>query len=470
MAIERTQGSMVPAYLLAALASVPATALAASPFVGLQTPYATWSVSAGAEYTDNATRQPKGPSDTIGTVGVEGGLYRDSGRLRADLDGGLRFEDYLKGTYKSHVLGRMVGLVSYAILPEHLVWVAEDSYGQAVANSFLPTTPQNRINVNTFSTGPDGNVTLGQGNRLTFGARYGQSNFQRNPVAQVDDRRYSGKAGFLHALSPNSLVSLNVATTKVDYLDARYAPYTDTEFFGHYEVRARRVGASIDAGVAQIRQMSSNVSDPVLRLTIFRRLTPSWNLNLGAGTQYTNPSNAFQSAVSGSRVVNGQVVPGAPGQTGSGGPVDINLAQSAHRVDSVSATLDFVRPRTNADLEADLSRDRFVFGTSDLNRNITRYGAGFGHRLRPSLTLHGRTSYEKRTPQGSFFPGDRTTRADLGLDWRTGSMFEITFAFAHEKRAADLGGFGYTDNHVLVAVAYGRPKGVNQFQPAGSGR
>lgn len=468
MGYGRTLRPLIRGCVLAALGGGSAEVLADTPFQGLETPYSTWAVSTGLDRTDNATLLPGGPSDTIATAGVEGGLFRDSGHLRADLTGSLRFEDYLNGTYKSHLLGQAVALTSYSFLPERFVWMLQDTYGQATANSFQPATPQNRINVNTFQTGPDAYLPLGDGNRLQLGARYSQSDFQRNPVAQIASRSYTGNVGLIHALSPNSLASVNVSSTRVEYRIDAIPSYNDTQFFGHYESKSRRMGVSVDAGVAQIRQSGSTISDPVLRLSLFRRLTASWNINLGAGTQYTNPGNQFQNALSGTRVVNGQIAPGSAGGTASG-PVDLNLDQAAKRSDYVSATLDFVRPRTFASLDASLSRERAVFGSSAFDRDVSHLGGGLTRRLRPSINLHFTANYDRRTPKSSALPGDRTTNADLGVDWRMGSMLQATFDVTHEKRSADLNGFGYSDNQVLVQLTYGPPRRTIQFQPPGPG-
>ncbi len=442
----------------------------------LQVPHADWSLFAGATETDNAQRQPQGSSDTIAVAGVSGDLYRDSGRFKTDIDASLRFEDYLHKTFTDHVLGSLVGMAAYAFIPEKLTWVVQDSYGQVNANPTLPTTPLTRVNVNALSTGPDAYLNFTGATGLQLGARYAQSDYQNNPYvfAQPDNRQVSGNVGLIHKLSTLSSVSLNYSDARVEYRVDGNPHYDQQELFVRFESKTVRSGISLDAGVGDLKETGQDVKSPVLRLTLYRQLTPSWSLNLGGASEFRNAAQAFQAALAGVNVVNGQVVPtGGAGNPGPGGTVgDVILTRSTFRSDSANLALDFLRPRTNFDLHASASREHYEFGGSGLDRDIVGGSVGVGRKLTPNLSMHLSGSYERRTPQSpaaaQLLVGDRTTLADAGVDWRAGALLAITLSYHREDRQTDAGGFAYLENRVYLGFTYGPERQPVTFRPPGA--
>jgi len=436
-----------------------------------RTPHADWSIFAGAAYTDDATLVPGGPSDTIATAGLGGSLYRDDGRLKADITGSAYWEDYTHKTYSEHVLGNLVGLVSYAFVPEQFTWVVQDTFGEVTANPLLPTTPANRISANIASTGPDGYLRLGGDTGLALGARYSKSSFQSNPYAQVDNDTVSGNIGLVQHLSPSSTLSLNADATRIEYQVGGHPTYNQYELFGRFSSKTARAGVAIDAGATEVRGDGSTSHDPLVRITLFRRLTPSWNVNLTADSVYQNTSTALQSALAASTVVNGQVVPvgtggSPPGATG--GAADVILSQNAFHSEDAILAFDFVRPRTTINIHGSINRQRYQFGGSGLDRNMSGVGAQFSRRLTPSLTLHANADYVHRQPS-VLNPSDRTTYGDAGLDWRPGALLGVTLAYHREDRSADVSGYSYVASRIYLGFTYGSPKHGISVQPPGPG-
>ncbi len=459
MKSQRTRRSIRQVVLVLGLVAT-AAAWAEDGWSGLQTAHADWALLAGASYTDNATLAPVGKSDEIATAGVEGSLYRDSGRLRADLDGVLRYEDYIDHTFPGHLVGNLRSLASYQFVPERLSWVVQDTYGQASLNPSLPTTPSNRINANMLSTGPDANFRFGGDLGLSLGARYARTDFQNNPTAQANDQRVSANVSLAKHFSAASSLSLNVGESRLEYKEPGTPHFDESDAFVRYSTQAMRTGAIVDAGYTQVREAGSTVSDPLLRATVYRRLTPSWNLNLSAGSEFQNSGIALQSALAGTHVVNGQVVPaGPPGAPpgSAGGVGNVIVANSIFRADHVGLSLDFVRPRTTIDLKADETRERYQFGASALDREYTTVGATVTRQLRQSLSLRA-SAVAARQKTSAQQPGFRSTIADLGLDWRAGSWLTVSLAYHREDRPADPIFAGYVENVIYLGLSYGPPK------------
>ena len=54
-----------------------------------------------------------------------------SRRLDVDAKGNFTYLDYLQGAYGSQLIGRFDGMAHLAIIPERIVWVLQDDFGQA---------------------------------------------------------------------------------------------------------------------------------------------------------------------------------------------------------------------------------------------------------------------------------------------------------------------------------------------------
>jgi hypothetical protein len=354
------------------------------------------------------------------------------------------------------------------MVPEYLDWVLQDSYGQLAANTLLPTTPANRINGNVGSTGPDANIPLGDAFDVTLGGRYSQSNFQRNPlIPEIDSRSVSGHMGFVDHLSTTSSVSLNVSTMHLDYLAAGVVGYDQDDAFVRYELKTRRSGLSLDVGASEVKDAGVTSHDPLLRLTFYRRLTPSWNINLSGSRQFENTGQAFANDLTSVHVVDGQVVPittGAPGQPVL--PGSLSLGQAPFRNDAANLSFSFVRPRTQFDIGGGYTKIVYPFASSGLDFTYTQTNADFMRRLRPTLNFRASAAYVKQSPEGTQ-PSNRTTTASAGFDWHPGALLGLTLNYTHLDRTSDAGGVSFVENMVYVGITYGPPKPGIQFAPVG---
>lgn len=422
------------------------------------TPHTLWGVFAGAEHTSDATLTPGGPSDTIETVGLNASLYETRDRLIADVEGSIHNEYYADHTFADHTIGQLNARASFAIVPQQFNWVLTDNYGQVSPNPITPQTPANRINANSFSTGPDGDLNLGNGLDVLLGARYGQSDFGNNAYAPVSTRTVSGNVGLRERLSPTSSASINITDADVRFQEGSGVSYRNQELFVRYDTRSRVGGFALDAGATRVDEFGSASVEPLARLTFFQRLTGSWNVNVTGVSQFQNPGQALQSAFNDLRVVNGQLVNLAAngGATGTAA-ADILLAQAPYRFNSAAVGFDFVRPRTLIDVTGTYGRQRYEFDANQLDRTVSGLNGSFTRRLRRTLDFTASAGYQRRTAS-QILPGDRTVSGTAGLAWRPGVMLGVDLNYSHVKRSTDAGGFPYLENIVYLGVTYGPPR------------
>src|SRR5688572_7243769 len=77
----------------------------------------------GLEYTDNVSRaNTNEESETIGIAALTFGVNTDRPRLDADAGAHLEYRKYLDDSYDDEVVGGINGLVSYAFIPQRLLW------------------------------------------------------------------------------------------------------------------------------------------------------------------------------------------------------------------------------------------------------------------------------------------------------------------------------------------------------------
>ncbi len=116
----------------------------------------------GVEHTDNAGRSEVDPqSESIGTAGLGLDIDTQRPRLSAEVGANLDYRRYLDDTFDPEVVGGVDANLGFALIPERIVWILEDNYGQISNNRLVADSPDNRQDFNYLSTGPDITLPLG---------------------------------------------------------------------------------------------------------------------------------------------------------------------------------------------------------------------------------------------------------------------------------------------------------------------
>lgn len=408
-----------------------------------------YQLEGGIGHSDNISRLPANEQDdTIAKAGVQFSFDQTSKRLQADLVGDLAYFEYLDDTYDSEVLGNFMGNARIGLVPDRFEWVISDNYGQVLSDPFAPVTPDNRENINYFTTGPDLILAFGSRNRLTMGARYANTVYEDSPF---DSQGYSGQLGFAHLLSAASSLSLNVHAQQVDYdedlQDANGDPvnpdYNQSEAFVTYAVSGARTHLSLDLGYTQLdRDADAEKEDGALaRLNVSRRVSPASTATLTAGHEFQNSAGAFAS------------VQGGGGSSGLGAVPGRQTAQP-FTSDYVTLGWNFSRVRTGFSLNASFNKQTYE-DASFLDQKVTLLSAQLSRALsqRSTLSLHGAYS------QGDFQQPDsdyKDTNVGLGLNWRLSRAWSLNATYDYFHRSTDAALGGYDENRYWLSVMYGR--------------
>jgi hypothetical protein len=396
-----------------------------------------WGIETTIGHTDNATRTSSaGISDNVGSVGGYIDLRRDGSRIDGRLRSDGSFRDYFDNTYNDDFLGSVTAELQIGLIGESVIWSADDTFGQALSDSFAPSTPDNRENINVFSTGPDIRLQLGRSTEAVIQGRYQDTNYENSNG--VDNERVTVGIAFVRHASPTVAWSLNADTSSVDFDDIWNSGYDQQDIFVRLESRDANQTLTADVGIGFLGGGDQTDQTAIARINWMRHLSPSWALELDAASEFENADDQF--------------VAGVSGGTELGGTQDIELSGQAMRNDRATLTLHFVRPRTRLRFSGDIGQETYP-DTTGLDRNRWSVGAEATRRLTERLDASIEVFHENRDFDTGTDERDKTDRYSTRIDWRVGRLLFLGIEARREDRSGNTG-YSYEETIYLASLSY----------------
>jgi hypothetical protein len=462
-------GVRCPAIVAAPLLTLVSVSQAQTLPYGSGTPSSTskaqtllYGVDVGVAESDNVTLVSTNKvSQTIAVADADFDIKQQSRLLDVDAKGDFTDLNYLQGAYGNEVIGRFDGSAHLAIIPERLVWVLQDDFGQAALNPFTPTTPANLENINYLSTGPDLVLRFGANSYLNASVRYARAQFGTSPYSS---NRLLGDLAWGYQLSAQSSVSLNGETERVMFQNtALNSDFDRNNGFVQYEVKGARTEFSADLGATTISQSAgaisaigqngsltttdqnaSSTTGGLAKLQLVRKLSAASQLTLSAGHYLTDASSSFSNLQS-----------GALGTIGTA-----PAAQTAENYISNYASVGWTyrRNRTTISLSGRWERDTYL-GQSQLDDTIGGAEFSVKRRLTHALTAEvlGRiykTDYLHSIILSELGTSNYNTETiGAALTWRHGHGLEVKMRYEHAAEVTT-GIYGYGENRIMLTVGY----------------
>ena len=407
----------------------------------------TYGVDAGVAHSDNVTLVPTDKvGQTMAIADVDFDYKQQTRRLDADAKGNFSYLDYLQNAYGNQLIGRFDGTARVALIPERLIWVVQDDFGQSALDPFTPTTPVNLENINYLSTGPDLHLRLGPANFVDLSARYARAQYETSPF---NSNRLQGGVAAGRQLSAQSTLSVNADTERVMFANtALNVDFDRTNGYVRYAVQGARTDLSVDLGGTRIAQGDAATNGGLAKIELARKISPAARLTFSAGRYLTDASTSFSGLQS-----------GAIGVVGS---APAAVTADNYTANYVSAGWVYHRSRTTVALSGRWEKD--IYGAQpSLDRSLGGGELSIERRLTHSLTarLLGhiyKTDYVHAvvTPlSGSSNYDDDLIGAELA--WRHGRGLEVRFRAQHSSRVTAGIDNGYKENRVMLTLGY-RPK------------
>ena len=138
--------------------------------------------SVGFGISDNIARTPANEvEENIGVIGFAFDLTERTQKTDVAIRSNFDYVDYQDDTFDSELVGRLDALLNFFLIDERLTWQVQNNYGQQLIDPLTPSRPDNRENVNYFTTGPT--LTLPFGSRSSMGLEllYSNVNYEIRP-------------------------------------------------------------------------------------------------------------------------------------------------------------------------------------------------------------------------------------------------------------------------------------------------
>lgn len=423
-----------------------------APAQGTRAESFTYGADVGIGESDNVTLvQTDKVSQTIAIADLDFDLKDQTRRFDVDAKGNFSDLDYLQGAYGNQLLGRFDGRADVALIPERVIWVLTENFGQGQIDPFVATVPTNLENINYVATGPDASFRLGPTVFLDLSARYAKSSYQTDPF---DSNTVLGSAALGRALSAQSSISLNGTFERVLFDNTEVNTNFDrSSIFAHYEVQGARTELTANLGATKVNQGSESFTGPSAKLRLLRKLSSVSTLTFTVGRDITDGTSAFANLQSGA--------------IGGIATAQAALSQNNYTDTYGSIGWEYVRNRTTIAVSGTWEKDSYEgLPLQDLTRGSAEFR--LERKLSRALTaeLLGRL-YRTEYTNTDFSETDGLVGA--ALVFREGRGLEIKLRYDHSSRSVS--GLGvasgvvtvpgistnYGENRVFLTIGY-RPR------------
>ncbi|WP_067561409.1 outer membrane beta-barrel protein [Halofilum ochraceum] len=176
--------------------------------------------------------------------------------LTAGIEGNLEYRDYRDDATTDGTAGDLSAVADLHLIEDRLDFRFENRFQQVRTEELDPQTPDNIEDVNTFTMGPDLRFDPSPVDQLTFGARYGNTYFERGN----DSERWALGAMWSHRLSTLNEVAVNIQRQDVEFTEFSGDPldYTLDEIGIGGTHRLARGSVSLTGGQRRIEQENGN--------------------------------------------------------------------------------------------------------------------------------------------------------------------------------------------------------------------
>lgn len=398
-----------------------------------------WALEAGAERTDNVRRAAVNEeSQTIATAALTFALNLDRPRLDTNIGAHLEYQDYLDDAFDDELVGGVNGLVSYAFIPERFIWVAEDNFGQIASDREQVDTPDNRQNVNFFSTGPDITFDITGRTALQLSGRFSDAYYEVTPE---DNQSVTGSLALIRHMSDISNLSLNGSTSEITYEeDELFGDYRLNQGFLRWETATERTIFIADAGYTVIDRDGESSDGMLARIEFSRAVASRSRIGFNAGTEFATAGDAFRrdQTITGIATGNDDAIAG-------GDPYQLDYAYLTWNTEWERSELSAVLSARGESHEVDTDADRDAYAASiGVSRQISR---------RLDATLTGGYNEEKFV--NTNFSFDEWT-VGLGLSWFVSERMSLNVRLDHIEGSSDDGTRDFDENRAYIGFAYSR--------------
>ena len=397
----------------------------------------------GVGRTDNIARTDTNPIDEdIVTGGLLLTLTEESRNVQADILARAVRYMYQDNTFDDETLGTVNGQVLFTSDNGGFGWLIQDTYGQQIIDVFRPITPNNRENVNVFTTGPDFRIPAGQQNSVVFNLRYTDIAYEVRP--QDNDRR-SATVQLRRQSTPNRAIALFVTGDDIRYDDQTVNFDLDRlQAFGRLDVTSPRTNMTLDIGWVEIESDITESDGLLAALTLNRQVSPSATLGIAGGTRFSEAGDIFSEFQ-------------GPGDRGVGvfdndATADVENTSDPFRLNYANIDYFYETGRTTFGVGGGW-RDEDYEVRDDLNRSLTNINVNVQRRLSTRFRVQAYVRFGKRDFETIGQEDDDLELGALfGLD--VGRRLSFNLEATRFERDSNVQAASFKENRFFLTVQY----------------
>lgn len=398
-----------------------------------------YGIGYSATHSDNITRTPDtvaARSDIIHSYLAGFAFAENSSNFFGRVQAQAEFRNYQDDTYGDESLYNLKSNLVWTLSPQRLTWTVDDTYEQTRISAASADTPDNRANVNVFSTGPDAYIRFSPVQTLALGARAGNVYTGK---ANADSDRFSGSARWLYQATASNIYSLNYEILDVNYdAAALNSDYSSHNMFLRADYRPSRSQYVLDLGASKINtDRGQDLDGSLARFSWLRQLTTESNFGMSF-------SREFRDAGADILLASSATMPVAALTSGE-------ITSDVYYVKRSSLFYDRRGARYGMDLT--LYAQDLDYETSPQDRRETR---GI---LNLYFFLSGTTSVtasldQVRTEYRDFVRSDDDRNSGIRLDYRMTPNVTLAVEGRREERSSTVPDAEYVDNRVYLSILY----------------
>jgi hypothetical protein len=245
----------------------------------------------GGGHSDNLLRLPVDPvSGDYRLLGTSFDYVRDASRLDLDFNGDVEVRDYSDSNIDDEPIGAINLFVNGELLPGRVFWVVNDNYGVGRSNPLMPTGPQNRQEINVFSTGPRIDLPIAQRSSLGLDATRAESSFDE--TNRIDNESENYELTFNRELNATTQVGIGGSRRDVEFDGATDSNETKS-YFLLYDRQLSSGGTTIRVGRSEVEIGSTRWTTPLVDLSWVRNLGTRTRLGVTATKGFSDAATAF---------------------------------------------------------------------------------------------------------------------------------------------------------------------------------
>lgn len=242
----------------------------------------------GTAWSDNVNRTAVNEFDAASIMaGLNLAALKDEGRLRYNVAGSIAHYEYLTSRAPGTNFGRAFANGSYDIVEDFFTWNGSLSYDQMREDTFRPIAPGNTESMISWATGPTLRARLSDLTRAEVSANYARQMFSTRPF---DNETVGGRFQLIRQSTPRTQIGLGYSYDDFSYVGGTGATtgldFRRQEIYGRFDARGVRTDIEAQVGMADVKGALIDDSNPMARIRLTRRLSPSTNVFVGFQREY----------------------------------------------------------------------------------------------------------------------------------------------------------------------------------------